>query len=239
MAPHHRQSHLAGQILDWCSTDDQATYQDHLDRPKKLKKLQENNWIDCGLTYRFNSHGFRTDEFDSTQSRFLVLGCSFTFGEGLHQEQIWCELVAKSLDLPCWNLGVYGSSNSSMFRLAEYWIPRLKPKFVILQKTYENRFEILYESGRAETYTPNSTNHANAAEILKDWWSFDENSQIDARKNELAIRQICANYHIPIVVIEQTMFWPQLDLSRDLLHAGPKTHERVSKKLLSQGVLPK
>ena len=229
-SPHHRQTLDANKIVNWVSSDTQDEYDVNLLRHPE--KLQEHGWLGIDIEYRFNSEGFRTDEFVE-EGRFLAFGCSFTSGEGLPLYQIWSTIVSDHLRIPYYNLGVCGASNMTMFRLAEYWIPKLNPPFVILQTTYKERFEIIYSKTHTETYTVNSNNHTkHVTSLLRDWWSNDDNGRYDSLRNKLAIQQLCAQQGIPCYMIDIEDFEPKIDLARDLLHAGPKTHQRVARQVL-------
>ena len=221
-----------GKVLNYCSSDTEEKYQHN----KKFfpDRLIEHGWYDISIDYRFNSQGFRTREFDVNEEKFLAIGCSFTFGEGLHEYQIYHAMISDALRIPCYNLGIPGIGNMTMFRLAEYWIPELKPKFVILQSTFSERFEIINSNKNIKTFLPTfADNHTDDIKgFLREWWSCDENSHYETMRNELAIRQICTQQNIPCYVIGIDEFRPQIDLARDLSHPGYKTHQRVARQVL-------
>lgn len=56
-------------------------------------------------TYRLNSEGYRSDEFEKN-AELVTAGCSFTFGSGVPEHMRWGALVAKSLGVKETNLGV-------------------------------------------------------------------------------------------------------------------------------------
>ena len=90
-------------------------------------------WVD-EITYTFNSYGFRSDEFEEDNDSIIFLGCSHTMGVGLPSNRVWCHLVASSLGLRYFNLGIGAGSLDSAFRVFSEWYPIIKPKYVFLQK---------------------------------------------------------------------------------------------------------
>jgi len=69
------------------------------------------------IEYKFNSHGFRCDEFNIVTTLPIVFsGCSITEGTGLHQHETWSYLLLEKIRektnkiIPYWNIGVAASS---------------------------------------------------------------------------------------------------------------------------------
>ena len=63
---------------------------------------------DC-INYKIRSHGFRTPLFDQNKGdtfRAVILGDSFTFGEGVKEEDTFPRLLQKNLDIEVINLGM-------------------------------------------------------------------------------------------------------------------------------------
>ena len=60
----------------------------------------------------------------------MCLGCSISFGTGLPYENTWPYLVSRKLNLSCWNLSQPASSLDTCYRLANHWVPILKPKYI-------------------------------------------------------------------------------------------------------------
>ena len=86
----------ANKSLDWLPMDTKELYEKNL--KEKYQLLKQHDWIDKSFTYKFNSHGFRCEEF-TNKPTIMVLGCSFTCGIGLPIEFIWPELISKNLNL--------------------------------------------------------------------------------------------------------------------------------------------
>lgn len=100
--------------------------------------------------YRFNSAGFRGEEYNPlAQQLIVVCGCSLTFGVGLNLEETWCqqfkELYAGAQSshpdtVNLLNLSHGGCSNDYIARtlLAQ---TALRPDLVLVQFTYSCRSE--------------------------------------------------------------------------------------------------
>ena len=221
----------ANKVLKWCPTDNESRWIDNSRNPKTKRILDEYGWTENSIEYSFNSHGFRADEFEGDGAMFL--GCSFTMGIGMDLERTWTYLVAKELGLKHWNLGQSGRSNDTCFRLADYWIPKIKPKLVCLLPPPMRRVEVismdsiiahiqnLPESLRERMYT--------------DWLSNDINSVLNTKKNAMAIWYICNQHNIPLYVISHDHLdsaHAKYGYARDLAHPGAKWHSLMAKNFI-------
>tara|TARA_B100000424_G_scaffold262746_1_gene249193 strand:+ start:142 stop:858 length:717 start_codon:yes stop_codon:yes gene_type:complete len=87
--------------------------------------------------YKTNSYGYRTPEWKPLpvgKKNVVVLGCSHTFGEGLHDEQIWINQLYNKVDknkLRFWNLAQPGASAEKMIRILYASEKVLFPKVII------------------------------------------------------------------------------------------------------------
>ena len=63
------------------------------------------------INYRKNFYGYRSDEFDNNSNdKIMFLGCSMTYGVGLHENLLWTTRLAKKLDSDYVNLAYPGDS---------------------------------------------------------------------------------------------------------------------------------
>jgi hypothetical protein len=94
----------------WQGMDHPERYQQHLEDPDSAARLAANGWLDQSISYTVNSWGFRSDrEYDLVQEPCIVaLGCSFTYGTGLHEHQTWPSILARRLGVSLVNLAVPG-----------------------------------------------------------------------------------------------------------------------------------
>jgi hypothetical protein len=107
-------------------------------------------------TYRFNSLGFRGEEYDpAARATIFVCGCSITFGTGLDVEDTWSHrfklayaqrhgLAPSAVNVL--NFAQGGASNDYIARTLLAQCARVRPTLVVAQFTVMNRAEA-YESG--------------------------------------------------------------------------------------------
>jgi len=231
MTPQHSNSSLANQEIDWYGTDLEKLYQKNL--IKNRSQLEQYNWIDRPITYKFNSHGFRADEFDSPSSNVVFLGCSHTLGVGLPVESTWPYIVSSKLKLKNYNLGVGGSSNDTAFRLAYYLIKKLQPALVIFLSTERTRSELHIDEDQTYDLSVWPIGFPMLDNFTKNWHSNDTNSNMNYFKNILAIKQLCNEHNIKYVQ-EEVVSIRAVDKARDLQHHGEKTNLGIASMFLNK-----
>jgi hypothetical protein len=232
---------LANQELEWFSTDSQDMYQNNL--KTSLVHLKYHNQFEKCFTYKFNSDGFRSEQFEPWMPNVMSLGCSHTVGIGNPYESTWAYKVSTALNLKNFNLGIGGSGNDTAFRMAHAWIDKLKPSTVIFLSPDRSRFEL---NTNAHPYN-NDTQHINVGEyefydhtkiFMKHWYSDDVNSNMNYFKNTLAIKQLCNERGIKFLHEEVVNIYEQKifagDHARDLMHFGEVTHQRIADLFLSK-----
>ena len=246
--PEHAGKHWVNQEMEWMPTDTKENYENLIQDPGHRAYFAEQGWDQPrAITYRLNSHGFRADEFDGGPY-MLALGCSFTVGIGLPDYSTWARQTATALGLKCANLGWGGYSSDSCYRLAEYWIPELRPKYVCMLVPPSHRIEVLLDAddplvmpnqtlfeifmpqSKSRLFNPNDS-------YLKHWFLNDENAQVNQRKNVRAIRQLCAEFNIPCTIHDAQghMWWSREEIgyARDFMHGGPKVHKILAEKFIN------
>jgi hypothetical protein len=107
-------------------------------------------------SYRFNSLGFRSEEFDpDAPLKLFVCGCSQTFGVGVDVEESWSFLFRKRLaeqrGLPessvnLMNFSQGGASNDYIARTLIEQSSLVQPDAIVAGFTHMSRFEILDET---------------------------------------------------------------------------------------------
>jgi hypothetical protein len=244
--PIHFGSCYSGQELKWLPTDTEENYQRLMQDPERRAYFAEQGWDrPDAITYRFNSYGYRADEFDSGPY-MVALGCSFTIGIGLPDSATWARQTARALGMKCANLAWGGYSADSCYRLAEYWVPALRPAYVCMLTPPGTRVELLLDKSAlttqqlpVEVFLPQSQSSLfNPSDnYLKHWFLNDQNAEINQRKNVRAVRQLCADLNIPCTIYhaEQHMWWnDQAGPARDHMHSGPKLHKRLADQFVSE-----
>lgn len=227
---HHYNTSHANKTLKWAHSDSSINYKKNMNTETSRKKLEELGWIDYDFDYRYNSHGFRCPEFEKNCD-ILAFGCSFTEGIGLPVEFTWPYILSKKLGSQVWNLGVGGSSTSTVYRLVSYYIELLSPKIIFINYPSANRFEIfnsITEGGT--TYFPEHTTVISSQldndlrGFGKHWYYNSINSELLAEKNMYAIKYLCHVHNTQVYFIDS--LGPKLvryilsNFARDLQHPG-------------------
>ena len=226
---------LANKEVEFLACESQKLYETNL--IKQYSQLEKYGWITRKFTYKFNKHGFRCEEFTEDPS-ILFLGCSYTCGIGLPIETVWASIVAQSLGLKSFNLGQGGGSNDTAFRLGYHWIPKLKPKIVMLLSPFEDRKEIITPE-HIHFITPQTTAIEEDPNNLKEhaiqWLSDETNSYMNKIKNISALELLCNKHNIKFMVSDYAIHQEEInqwDYARDLAHPGIKTHKKFAEAIL-------
>lgn len=210
-------------------------------------ELEYFGWLERDFSYRFNAQGYRCDEFDTRES-FVALGCSFTEGVGVPEDETWPAFLSKQLGLHGWNLGIGGSSPMSVCRNLEPAIRLLRPQFVAILMPPRARVDVIGKDGYSDTYSPMHTKdtylfHAKltsslTSSFLKNWFANTENADLQHKMAMSYCFQVAKDYSVPLVLLdgEETrnalMF--TRDKARDLMHDGPKTNAAIAKMFYQQ-----
>jgi hypothetical protein len=224
-APLHQWSDHANKTIAWLPPDSQQAYQQHVKDPESRRLLETFGWLDSQIQYSFNAHGFRTDEFDP-RPNWVALGCSFTQGTGVNQQDRWTDIVSDQLGLHCWNLGVAGAAGDTCYRIARYWLPKLRPRFVVYLEPRYNRTEMkIMDQDVPAIINWAYDSHHWSGTYTRHLLAEPDNFDINAEKNRESIRSMCLQLQIPILIYAPNDFVDlipssQRDLARDLLHAG-------------------
>jgi hypothetical protein len=238
ISKYHRYSNCAGQTLKWLDSDNHEVYKRNICVPEKLELIKQFGWDNPDIiTYNMNSAGFRTNEFDQ-ESSYIALGCSFTTGIGLPNDQIWPTLVSKQTGKQVWNLGIGGSSMDTCFRLLYNYINNLNVQAVLFLRPSGLRFEIYYNN-RIEFAMPSKTPESTLlTNTVKLWYADQQNEFINSTKNTLAIQALCHARNIKLIIkdVETDMCglpaqYP-FPTARDLTHSGFVEHQECARRFI-------
>lgn len=242
--PVHRDSKDSNLTKSWHGSDSEAAFVKHYHNPHTRQILNKLGWTEDSIIYELNEQGFRSIPFDPTLSAGMALGCSMTQGEGLLIEQTWPSVVSQKINQPIYNLGVGGCSMDTMFRLAEYWIPVLKPKFVLLAGTFAHRTELCCDDGTFINLSPftdswlwqvlDQPTETLCRDFYKAWIMNTQNGEINYRKNLLAIRAVCNQFSIPLIDLNVQYNMSRDNAARDLQHPGPLKQIEFAEKMLEK-----
>ncbi len=141
----------------WSDTDSEENF--------RLNPLH--NYTETSITYTYNSHGFRTKEFEPASNRdnVLFLGCSHTEGIGLKEEDTWVNHITTKIEkLQDWkvlqgevplapngfnyyNLGIGGGSGDTVVRNLVNCTNHLIPSVVFILWPPSGRFDYYQQDG--------------------------------------------------------------------------------------------
>jgi hypothetical protein len=235
-----------GEPRFWDGTDTLELFHQNCQDPVRRQMLEDYGWLDpsISITYRFNQHGFREEEFDDRPCG-IALGCSFTDGIGVPKEHAWPSYLSDLTGIKVWNLGLGGSGSDTCFRVMDYWTPVLRPKFIVLLEPPEARLEVQMISGQFDSLLAwHWENNASASPrdvFLRHWFTQDFNSENHHRKNVMAMRYLAQHLNIPFFNYPHMM--PQscyinrhtgdFPLARDLGHSGSMCYQLFAELVYS------
>jgi hypothetical protein len=223
----HIHSCYANQTLFWVPMDTQDRYNKNL--KENFELLKHFDWIDKTIEYKFNSLGFRSIEFDHTPN-IIFVGCSNTQGIGIRQEDRWTELVASSLNLSCFNLGVGGTSADTAFRLLYVYIDKLRPKLVIFREPPGIRIELLYEDNFLDLHVRSEMPPKIRDYFLDYYASNDINHNLNLLKNINAMENLSIKHGSKFLFTKEKK---SIDFARDLTHPGISSNQKYAEYVLS------
>lgn len=229
----HNYSHKAGKTYLWDTSDSEELYHNNIKDPVKKQCLVDLGYVDNPITYRFNQHGFRTEEFDKSVD-VACFGCSFTMGTGVHDTDTWPAQLKKLAGMSVANLGHAGSSNDTAFRFASHYLTMLRPRWAVWLQTDAHRLEIM------DDHTSTSINLlAHGVDriyphnkFLQTWFSSESNQQLNLLKNTLAFERLCQSQGIVPVVLGRDKIVAD-GRARDLLHPGADAYKDLAKQIVS------
>lgn len=230
----------ANQTVEWITSDTQENYRSMLQQSKHQEYFKHMGWDQPGsITYRINRAGFRGDEFPMGDC-VLTLGCSFTFGVGLPEQDVWPYLLAAACELPAANISWPGAAADTCVRWAAYWVPHLRPRLVVMLAPPPDRFEIFLDEPSAqanlnhgvEVIMPQSLGQEFAHDrYIRHYYLNKQNSAHNRMRNILSLRQICSDHGVPCLIYCCFNAFgrsrEEVGYARDYMHAGPPGHQRL------------
>ena len=234
MIPTHFNQQFASTTQLWSGSDTDERFKKNCAIEENYKKLNDLGWLDGEvLTYRYNSQGFRDEEFDQ-QPAGIALGCSHTQGVGIPAEHAWPQQLQNLLGQKVWNLGSGGAALDTCYRLLDYWIEHLNAKFVVCAVPGIARYEIF--NSNWSNILPSMSLEIQDLDWLvgyqKNYLLYDQNSELNRRKNIQAMQYICDKHGVPFYydLLEDFVGDP---LARDLMHCGADAQERLANEFFN------
>jgi hypothetical protein len=231
----HNYTRVANKTLHWDTSDNQEQYLKNLQSPEAHQRLTDLGFLNTQINYRYNSHGFRTAEFDHTFD-VACFGCSFTMGTGIHNKDTWPEQLSALTGMTTANLGHAGSSNDTAFRFAAHYLKFLKPRYAIWLQTDRHRVELLDDHVpmslnilAGDTKNPCSDDY-----FIKTWFASDQNQTLNLTRNTLAFKYLCQTLNIESIVLDRSQVntrpFPYGD-ARDLIHPGTTQYNGLAHQI--------
>lgn len=224
----------------WFGSDNEDTFNFNLKTRKQ--QLEQNGVLDYPITYDFNEHGFRSEEFTEGPSPIVFLGASDTVGTGVMLEDLWTYRVATALSMRHFNLGAGAASGDAAFRIAQYWLPKLNPSVVVMLTPKNVRLEVITEN-KFFQLAPHFVQNAYKKDrdiidkltpYYKLWSAEEDNLFLNQKRNELAVAKLAADIGAKFVLVDSNADWEDIDLARDLIHAGKKSNHAMAELVLSK-----
>jgi hypothetical protein len=217
-----------------------------LDSYENFIKNQPANYTEDSITYDFNSHGFRTREFElnSHKKNVLFLGCSHTMGVGLRDTEVWTHHVTQIFDeteYNCYNLGIGGGGGDTVARLLTNSIDYIHPTVVFVLWPNPARFERYYQS-ESRTWIMPQVLPEQSRDIV-DLYSDAQCHNLYC-KNKLIVELLERQYNFDLVslndndihtVVQEKKHTPeQVTAARDCMHWSPRVHQDIADLMIQQ-----
>jgi hypothetical protein len=222
-------------VNHWQGMDNPEVYQKHMDDPASRNLLEQNNWAGTVIEYHANSWGFRSSvEFDHVPEPCIVaLGCSFTFGVGLHEHQTWPSVLGERLGVRVVNLGMPGHS----IDLNSLWLTMegdaiLNPVAVCVLEPPNGRVSWLVQNPlESDVYTHQLREVGGSnPRIISNLML---NSLAHSYRNYHAVKAWANSRGVPLLW-NRNLLNPYVNsLARDLSHFGPKWHQHKANDFYS------
>lgn len=203
---------------------------DNLENHIKNIKTQPSNWYyrNRELKYTINSHGYRTEEFDSIdwKNSVVIFGCSYVYGLGVDDSHTISYFLQELLGVPVINMAIPGSSiqfalHNSLMLYNKYG----PPKMVIYGWTGLMRYLTYYTNNTNSCIKNNDELHDYSAqhfipfnlvniELIKNIW-----------KDKCPMYEFSFFVETSKVLKCHSFHKLHIDNSRDLTHLGPRSNK--------------
>jgi hypothetical protein len=133
-----------------------------LDSPEECISKSFFNRYPYEISYKFNSRGFRDEEWPETieelRNCIWCFGDSFTVGMGCPYDSIWVKKLEQITETRTINISLDGASNAWIARKVISAIQQISPKFIVIHWSYFDRREspdtsLIDEDRRLSTLT--------------------------------------------------------------------------------------
>lgn len=200
------------------------------DSLENFKNNPHPDYTETSITYKFNSKGFRAQEFDfsNIENNILCFGCSHTAGTAV-QEPWPCILQQELPEYKVYNLGHGAGSSDTVCRLMTNYVPLLKPKKVFILWPSLTRFELYNTSGvmHIGPWHKHISAKSTTEETRLNW----------SKKNKIYAGMLSKIYNFELFEDQESKWTKKpglLDWGRDHAHPGSKTHVAIAKNFMNK-----
>lgn len=190
---------LANTTSNWYSGDSEENFKNNFD---EISPYFQKAHID----YTWNAYGYRTPyDFDDLPSKFaLCLGCSYTEGVGVGENDTWSARLERNLGFACVNMGISGGSSDVIVANSRLWMQNrfAKPYAVFIQIPEVSREPRVYiDPARKEVSGAGSTTVINPSWDLDVWHQNKEKIDRNARENNITTRHWITSNNLSITAL--------------------------------------
>jgi len=206
-------------------------------------KFKNNNslkyYLDNPIEYKLNNCGFRTpDDFNSTDTGNIFLGCSHTFGIGHHLENVWSYKLNNVIGGKFWNLGMGGTGVASHFRILLAYYKELKIKNIFHFAPMYPRYEFI-QNGKPKNYIIANYNEewkSTFGDLMINSLLTNEQCEMNWITYTSAIKGLASQIGCNYYLIEGDNGWHGADdnslQARDLMHHTTEYQHKIYKDFL-------
>ena len=242
---------ILGQVNRWYPMDSEERFHAVKEQFESEKGVPF-PWTEECVSYNLDRYGFRGNTLPSNpvENSLMALGCSYTFGVGIKEEQTWTTLLGKHLNIPAYNLGAPAQGYETMFRLLHYWWPKIRSKNIFLyvnpgyRREYFNAHD--HAPGRWKHITNRRVGQEGALTEREFMMFMDEKNSIASKQRAVyAIKGFCDVNNINLFAVDLNPYaiedvtkrpefmehkdqWIELDVARDYAHPGPIFNEKLA-----------
>lgn len=245
-------------VVPFAGTDSEELYNKNLNENSNHPDFSK--YLDSPISYVRNSLGHRSCELDFIKSTkkpyILVVGDSFTEGQGLHYEETYGSKLSVKTGLPVYNLGLAGTGIDTMLHNLVAFRNHMaqSPKILVVQWT--QNFRTASMDLGTKLITGNRGPHSFVDPTIpenRDIFNFIDgglnSGAFDTRAimaesliKELYKQSEIVNVHVPgwetdLYGTAKSVSWRPdptsiPDLARDLQHRGANGHEELATNIL-------
>ncbi len=219
----------------------------HLQDEYGRQKLKQYNWLvddkPVEIEYKVNRNGFRCNNFTNDPG-IVFVGCSNTYGTGMHLQDIWPSLVSSYFNCESWNLGTPGMGlTMSTFYLTNWYEDIPTPKAIVVLEPPPDRIELYHfknEQFQVDILKNLLDMHETHPLVDCLYSSLPFTSAINYRLNIQSLKLLAKHWNVPIVT--KTLFESannikikpesSSDFARDLMHFGKNVHSAIAEKMI-------